>query len=443
MDRCGARGRDAEGWLVTSITLDPSQLRAVELALTARVGIITGGPGVGKTTITRATLDRLDEARDNALRMDHTSWTSNPVAPYLLAAPTGKAARRMSEATGREAMTIHRLLKYGMGKPWGHTRHYPLATACVIVDEASMVDVELAAALFDAIDPETTRLILVGDRNQLPSVGAGKVFADLISSGAVPVAELTTLHRSAAESWVCRNAPLVLEGSAPDLRPLPDFQWANVPTAYAAAQAALSWSRQMEAQILIPQRTTDCGTNAVNRLVQAETNPKRQGEAAVTVKGRDEAGSYEIRPRDRVIQTKNDYDRDVMNGETGVVLDVTETGAVTVDFDGREVVLTGLDVHRLQLAYALTIHKSQGSEWPWVVVVCHSSHTHMLSRALLYTAITRAKKGVVLVGDEKGLERALGNDRDARRNTTLAQRIQYFAAQGAAQQQATAEGAGA
>lgn len=427
----------------TSITLDPSQRIAVELMLSARVGIVTGGPGVGKSTITGVALDRLDALHAQLLDSAGPRGVEAHQPPYLLAAPTGKAARRMSEATGREAMTIHRLLKYGLGQPWGHTRHYPLPTACVIVDEASMVDVELAAALFDAIDPTTTRLILVGDRNQLPSVGAGKVFADLISSGAVPVAELTTLHRSAAESWVCRNAPLVLAGKAPDLRPLPDFQWANVPTAHAAAQAALSWARQMDAQILIPQRTAECGTNAVNRLAQAEMNPKRQGEAAISVKGRDEAGSYEIRPRDRVIQTKNDYQQDVMNGETGVVLEVTDGGAVTVDFDGREVTLTGLDAHRLQLAYALTIHKSQGSEWPWVVVLCHSSHTYMLSRALLYTAITRAKKGVVVVGDEAGLERALDNDRDARRNTTLAQRIQFFAAQGAAPQQATAEGAGA
>lgn len=426
---------------MSAITLDPSQAAAVELMLTARVGVVTGGPGTGKTTITRAALDRLDAAWADMPDDQDPRWDdfdAEPLSCYQLAAPTGKAARRMSEATGREACTIHRLLAYGQGQPWGHTRRRPLRTRCVIIDEASMVDVELAAALFDAIDPETTRLILVGDRNQLPSVGAGKVFADLISSEAVPVAELTTLHRSAAESWVCRNAPLVLEGRKPSLQPLPDFQWLSVPTAHAAAHAALSWARQMGAQILIPQRTTDCGTNAVNRLVQAETNPKRQGEAAVAVKGRDEAGSYELRPRDRVIQTRNDYERDVMNGETGVVLDITEAGVVTVDFDGREVELSGLDVHRLQLAYALTVHKSQGSEWPWVVALCHSSHTHMLSRALLYTAITRAKKGVVLVGDEQGLERALDNDRDARRNTTLAQRIRFFAAEAAQQQ---AEGA--
>lgn len=415
------------------ITLDPSQVAAVELMLTARVGIVTGGPGRGKTTITRAALDRMDADAESG---------DSDLAPYLLAAPTGKAARRMSEATGREACTIHRLLGYGQGQPWGFTRHRPLRTACVIIDEASMVDVELAAALLDAIDPLTTRLILVGDRDQLPSVGAGKVFADLIESGAVPVATLTKLHRSKAKSWICVNAPLVLAGEVPSLAPVADFQWCNVPTAHAAAQSALSWLRQTGAQILIPQRTTDCGTNAVNRLVQGEVNPKRASEHALKVKGRDEAGSYEIRPRDRVIQTRNDYDRDVMNGETGVVLDVTDKGAVTVDFDGREVVLSGLDAHQLQLSYALTIHKSQGSEWPWVVVLCHSAHTYMLSRALLYTAITRAKEGVVLVGDEAGLERALGNTRDSKRNTTLAARIQYFAAQGAAQP-AGAGGAGA
>ena len=421
-----------------TITLDPSQLSAVDLMCSARVGVVTGGPGTGKTTTTRAALDRMDAAWSAACvshDVNGAADTSTVPTPYELAAPTGKAARRMSEATGRSARTIHRLLGYGAGwdgSPWAHTRHNPLRTACVIIDEASMVDVEIAAALLDAIDPSTTRLILVGDKNQLPSVGAGKVFADLITSGRVVVAELTELHRSAAASWVCQNAPLVLAGSPPALAPVPDFQWCDVPTSTAAAQAALSWSRQMDAQILIPQRTGDAGTSAVNRLAQETTNPKRSGEHAVKVAGREPSSAYEIRPRDRVIQTRNDYQNDVMNGEVGDVISVTDAGAVTVDFDGRSVTLTGLSVHQLQLAYALTIHKSQGSEWPWVVVVCHSSHTHMLSRALIYTAITRAKEGVVLVGDARGLERALANNRDARRNTTLAARIQHHVADGRA-----------
>lgn len=392
-----------------TVTLDASQLRAVDLMCTARVGVITGGPGTGKTTTTRAALDRMDAAGER----------------YLLAAPTGKAARRMSEATGRTASTIHRLLAYGLGSPWGRCAHNPLEAECVIVDESSMVDVELAAALLDAIDPETTRLIWVGDRNQLPSVGPGRVFADVIDSGRVPVAELTTLHRAAAESWVCGQAPVVLAGKRPDLTTRADFQWSPAPSAHAAAQAALSWARQLGAQVLAPQRTTDCGTSALNRIMQAAMNPPRQGELVFKVKGGEDA--VELRVGDRVIQTRNDYEIGVMNGECGVVVAV-QPGGVLVDIEGTgEVTFTGLAAHRLQLAYALTIHKSQGSEWPWVVVLCHSSHSYMLSRALIYTAITRAKQGVVLVGDDTGLERALGNTKDSRRNTTLAARIQHYA----------------
>lgn len=395
-----------------TITLDPSQVAAVELMRSARVGIVTGGPGTGKTTTTRAALDAMDDAGE----------------AYVLAAPTGKAARRMSEATGRGASTVHRLLGWQPGMGWVHGPHNPLEVDVVVVDEASMVDTELAARLFGAIDPMRTRLILVGDKNQLPSVGAGKVFADLIASGAVPVAELTKLHRAAAESWVCGQAPAVLAGRVPDLATRTDFQWCNVPSAHAAAQAALSWARQMEAQVLIPQRSGECGVNAVNLAIQGALNPPREGERVLRVKG---DSPYDIRPRDRVIQTVNDYELGVMNGECGTVLDVSDRG-VAVDFDDREVVFTGLGAHRLQLAYALTVHKSQGSEWPWVVVVCHSAHSYMLGRALLYTAITRAKKGVVLVGDEAGLERAVKNNRDAKRNTTLAQRVRFHAAHASA-----------
>ena len=395
-----------------SIQLDPSQKAAVDLICTARIGIVTGGPGTGKTTTTRAALDELDK------------WGET----YRLAAPTGKAARRMSEATGRDAGTIHRLLEWSpMVQGFTRNARNPLDVDCVIVDESSMIDTYLLASLATAIDPTKTRLIFVGDRNQLPSVGPGKVLADMIASEMIPVVELTTLHRAAAESWVCQNAPRVLAGQLPDLASTDDFQWSPAPNAEAAAQAAIGFARSLGAQILTPQRTLACGVNEINRRMQAAVNARRDGEQRLEVKG---DPGFEIRPRDRVIQTRNNYELDVMNGEVGTVAYV-DKGTVAVDFDDRRVEFKGLDAHGLRLAYALTIHKSQGSEWPWVVVVCHSSHSYMLGRSLLYTAITRAKQGVVIVGDEKGLKRAIENTRDAQRNTTLAARMQHYAAHGA------------
>lgn len=402
-----------------TITLDPSQRAAVALALTARVGIITGGPGRGKTTITRAALDAMDAAG----------------ATYELASPTGKAARRMEEATGRPAQTVHRLLGYGMGDPWLHTAERPLETDCVIVDEASMLDLELARALLDAIDPERTRLILVGDVDQLPSVGPGRVFGDLIDSGEVPVARLTTLHRSAAEAWVSTQAPEVLAGRVPDLAERDDFRFVERENRDSAADAVVELvTRELPArgivpadvQVLIPMTVGPAGTSALNRRLQSVCNTAAPGSGWKIGKGSEGEGAEEIRVGDRVIQTRNDYLLNVFNGETGRVVSVDKDD-LTVDFGDekspRAITYSRDAARSLRLAYALTVHRYQGSETPWAVVVCHSTHTRMLSRNLLYTAITRAKRGVVIVGDRLGIERAVKNATDSKRNTGLIDRL--------------------
>lgn len=445
------------------ITLDPSQEAAVELVCSARFGIVTGGPGTGKTTTLRNALDRLDAAGTT----------------YALAAPTGKAARRMREATGRLALTVHRLLEYGPLESgelgFRRNEHTPIAADLVVVDEASMLDVDLADSLTRAIDPARTRLVLVGDADQLPSVGPGRVFGDLITSGTVPVARLTTLHRAAAETWVCSQAPIILSGNVPDLQPRPDFRWlAHEDRGRAIDLLIGAVFRDLpglgvpagDVQVLIPQRVGPSGCNAVNGRLQQLLNPERDNDPNAwrigNAKSDDDARV--LRVRDRVIQTRNDYTLGVANGEVGEVFAISNEPSVcepcrgegvhfvtgstcepckgtgkrppllTVRFPDdapgseRRVGYTKNEVYALDLAYALTIHKSQGSQWPWVVVFAHSTHTHMLTRQLLYTGITRAQKGVVLVGDLAGLGRAVKETRDGRRNTWLAQELRDGAA---------------
>jgi exodeoxyribonuclease V alpha subunit len=386
--------------MTAEITLDETQRAAVEMIRTAPVCVVTGGAGVGKTTCMLEALRAVEMTGDEV----------------ELCAPTGKAAKRLSEATRREARTIHRLLGWN-GWQFEHDATDPLDADLVIVDEASMVDVELGAALMNALK-HGARIAFVGDANQLPSVGPGRMLADLIAGG-VPTVRLTQVHRAAAQSWVCTQSPRVLEGGPIDLADRDDFRWRaygdDIDDLKSLAAHAVALAGQ-GFQILAPQRPGLVGIHTLNRAAQAQLNP--HGRRAF-VGGEDDR--RELRVGDKAIHKKNDYRLGVFNGETGVVVDVNP---IEVDFGDRVVEYDALAACSLRLAYALTIHSSQGSEWGDVAVVCHSTHTRMLTRQLLYTALTRAKKRVALIGNEKGLRVALTNDRDERRNTELAALIQ-------------------
>jgi len=392
-------------------TLDPSQAAAVEVMVRARFGCVTGPPGSGKTTTLGAALARLD-----ADGLDRRA--------IRLAAPTGKAARRMAQATGRDASTIHRLLGWTR-RGWTYDAANPLDAECVYVDEASMIDYEIALALLDGT--RRSRLVLIGDADQLPPVGIGRMFGDLIDAGVVPVARLRTNHRAAEGSWVIRNAPEVLTGGPLELETSSGFRWVTVDDAAAipsAVRAAVALAPDPTAcVVLAPQYAGAAGCDALNLALDGLLNREPMYVGMPTLPRGD--GKLAIRRGARVIQTRNNYDLDVMNGEIGLVEDIdTRDRKVVVSFDELKRVITyeGDDSYALQPAYALTVHKTQGSEFPRVIVVCHSTNTHMLSRSILYTAITRAKQHVTLIGDERGLARALKTDA-ARRQTSLVERL--------------------
>lgn len=385
------------------IRLDEIQAQAVELACADGGGVcvITGGPGTGKTTTTRTILD---------------AWDGRGVA-YELCSPTGKAAKRMQEATGRRARTIHRLLEYNPMGGFGRCAERPLEAQAVVVDEASMVDVVLFAALLEAL-PRGCRLVMVGDADQLPSVGPGQVLADLVEAEEVPTVRLRTVHRAAMESWVCRNAPQVIAGEMPELGAAPDFQFLECEDAAGVQKAVQSLAMAGgDFQLLTPQKTGPAGTRALNALLQDALNPARVGERSWEL---GEEGA-EVRPRDRVMQTVNNYSLEVFNGEVGVI-DSFEEASMAVDYGDRVVRYSRETAAGTRLAYAMTVHKSQGSEFGHAAVVCHSSHTYMLTRQLLYTGITRAKQRVTLIGDVKGIKAALGKG-DAPRNSALIERL--------------------
>ncbi|HEU4652182.1 MAG TPA: AAA family ATPase, partial [Croceibacterium sp.] len=390
------------------------QRAAVALALRSKVCVLTGGPGVGKTTVLRPLLRSLQAKR---------------VRP-LLCAPTGRAAKRLAEVTGLDARTIHRLLEVNpRDGRFRRDERQPLDADLVVVDEASMVDVPLMHALVRAIPPAAA-LLVVGDADQLPSVGPGQVLADLLASGAVPVARLTVVFRQAAASRIVAAAHQVNAGLMPQSTPdgeAGDFYIVDATDAERAAERVLSLVRERiprrfgldatrDIQVLSPMNRGAAGAKALNLALQAALNPHGAP--------RLERFGTAFAPGDKVMQIENDYDSEVYNGDVGRIVSVdAEAGALVVDFDGREVAYDAGELDRLVLAYATTIHKSQGSEYPAVVVPLGTEHYPMLQRRLVYTAITRGRRLVVVVGSRKALGIAVGQATAKRRWSTLADRL--------------------
>ncbi len=402
----------AFGWLAErhGLRLAPEQEAAVRMTLTHSVSILTGGPGTGKTHTLRAILAL---ARAKGLRS-------------VLAAPTGRAAKRMAEATGHPAATLHRVLELRPGGRASHGPEHPLATDLMIVDEASMLDVLLANQLVKAL-AAGTHLLLVGDPDQLPSVGAGEVLADLLRSDRFPVTRLTHLFRQGAGSGIARNAQRLLAGQLPsfggDSRDC-FFLTAEEPAAAAQLVVDLVSERLPtrygfgpgDIQVLAPMHRGEAGVGALNLRLQERLNPGREGVPEAR------GGGRAYRPGDRVIQLRNDYELQVFNGDLGTVQaidSIAQEVRLLLD-DGREVRYPYTGLFALAHAYAISVHKAQGAEFPAVVLPVLTSHTVMLGRTLLYTALTRARQLVVLVGQPKALRLAVRDWRREPRQTALA-----------------------
>ena len=396
------------------IELAPGQRAAIEAAAKHKVVVITGGPGVGKTTIVRAILNVLAHSR---LRVK-------------LAAPTGRAAKRLSESTGLEASTLHRLLAFDPRQgQFQLDSANPIEADVVIVDEASMIDVPLGAALIGAL-PTAARLIVVGDSDQLPSVGPGALLRDLIDSGALQTVRLNEIFRQAGQSRIVINAHRILTGEMPESvdADAPNADFFVVPRRTPEETAELvrelvvtriprrfGFDAKRDVQVLTPMHRGPVGTIALNELLQAALNP--EGPAL-------ESRGQKLRLGDKVMQTRNDYEREAFNGDIGVVSAVDLEGRkLTVRFDQRDVEYDDPSLASLTLAYATSIHKSQGSEYPAVVIPLLTSHFVMLSRNLVYTAVTRAKKLCVLAADPRAIRMALAETRREERMTRLAQRL--------------------
>ena len=409
------------------ITYAPQQKQAVEMAACKEVMLLTGGPGTGKTTCLRGVL-----ALFEAMGLE-----------TALAAPTGRAAKRLGELCGTEASTIHRLLETGFDPQSGklvftHDSYDPLGVDAVIVDETSMVDIVLMSALLDAL-PGGCRLVLVGDPDQLPSVGPGNLFSDLIRSEVVPTVRLTEIFRQAAQSAIIRNAHMVNHGEMPDLRRNDnDFFFMIRRDAQSALDTVVDLCRRRlperlgiptdQIQVLSPTRRRGTGTRALNQALQEALNPPLEG------KGERRFGDWVFRAGDRVMQVKNNYDilwreegglrsgMGVFNGDIGVIRSIDKE-EITVDFDGRIVTYSPDMLGELEPAFAVTVHKSQGSEYRAVILAALEGAPMLMTRGVLYTAITRARDLFIVVGDDAAVVQMIHNDRQTRRYSGLKARL--------------------
>jgi exodeoxyribonuclease V alpha subunit len=397
--------------IVRALELPEEKRDAIRRTLTSGVSVITGGPGVGKTTVVRTILEILT-ARELS---------------FELAAPTGRAAKRLMQQTGAGARTIHRLLEWHPeAESFQRNEDDPLKCDLLVIDEASMADVLLFESVLRAVGRGTS-LLIVGDADQLPSIGPGQVLRDVIASGRIPVSALRTVYRQGNDSRIIDNAHAINRGEMPDLtNPAgTDFFFWRASDAEKARDLVLRVVAERtvqrgldplrDVQVLAPMHKGFAGVEELNAKLQARLNPSSADGPRI------QRGAVWLTRGDKVMQTVNNYDKDVFNGDVGIVREVNaEEDAMSVEFDGFLVEYTGADIDQLTLAYATTVHKAQGSEFPAVVIPIVSAQSIMLQRNLLYTAVTRGQKFVILIGEESAIAKAVRNANATRRWTRLA-----------------------